>query len=159
MADSKRWLEGSGALCLIIDPSVSWPRQKCYWGFHITGYLQDKLGYVLLTLLLTPCVSMFVCSFAVFNLRIGGEACRVKLFSAHWKRWWLSLISLTQSRVERVRVCKRAFVCVCLWASWPSRSSPAYMYLWKLTEDLESWTHYMLYNIFQPFSVTTYTIY
>lgn len=24
--------------------------QKCYWGFHIVGYLQDNRGYVPLTL-------------------------------------------------------------------------------------------------------------
>lgn len=48
-------------LCLIIDPAVRWLRQKCYWGFHITGYLQDVRGYVLLTFLF----AVSACSCAV----------------------------------------------------------------------------------------------
>lgn len=69
--------------CLIIDPAVSWLRQKCYWGFHITGYLQDKRGYVPLTYYCWLCLR--VCVQFVVHLRTRGETCCVRLLPAQWE--------------------------------------------------------------------------
>lgn len=123
VADSKRWLEGSGALCLIIDPAVSWLRQKCYWGFHIAGYLQDKHGYVPLTfLLLLPCAYLCMRQF-VFFLR--ESTVRENLYEIHWiprtrtllwcvrlRVWWLTSISPACVLKRAVQKVKELLSCV-----------------------------------------------
>lgn len=79
----QRWLEGSGALCLIIAPAVSWPRQKCYSGFHRAGYWQIQTRVCALTLFR---VSLGVQSIALVdfkNLWMRDETCCVKLLGTY----------------------------------------------------------------------------
>lgn len=123
VADSKRWLEGSGALCLIIDPAVSWLRQKCYWGFHIAGYLQDKHGYVPLTFFIVTSMCVLVHATVWFFLR--ESTVRENLYEIHWiprtrtllwcvrlRVWWLTSISPACVLKRAVQKVKELLSCV-----------------------------------------------